>query len=56
MTRRRPPTDRERQLNRVRARHYAARRRAGIAVAEGVEYGGDVLDMLVKLGWLADNL
>jgi deoxyribose-phosphate aldolase len=35
-------------------RRYRQRQRAGLAVYP-VEVGADVLDMLVRLGWLADG-
>jgi hypothetical protein len=42
------------RLNRERVARCIARREAGRAVAR-VEYDGAVLDMLVRLGWLADD-
>lgn len=41
-------------LRRERVRRYRARQAAGLAIYR-VEVGAEVLDMLVRLGWLADG-
>jgi hypothetical protein len=46
--------DRKRLLNRARVARRAVRAAAGLAVYQ-VEIGGEVLDMLVRLGWLQDG-
>lgn len=44
----------KRRLNRERVRRYTARRETGLACYQ-VEVSGAVIDMLVRLGWLADT-
>ena len=43
-----------RQRATERTRRHRARRRDGVAVYQ-IEAGPEVLDMLVRLGWLADG-
>jgi hypothetical protein len=45
---------RRKRLNRARVARCTARHEAGLAVA-AVEYSGEILNMLVRLGWLPDD-
>jgi hypothetical protein len=49
----RAAAERKRRLNRERVARCVARADAGLAVYQP-EIGGEVIDMLVRLGWLQD--